>query len=199
MQEDVERIEKMMVDFGPADDGGLLKGATCFLSGPIDRVADDGVQWRLYIREKAEEMDLGLSFFDPCDKPEGLGCEIGVEKTKVQDLIRDGKWDEAQEFVKTFRRYDLRGVDTSDFVIVKVDLDVHMCGTYDELFTAEREQKPVLVIMGKGQKKEDIPTWLVAFIRPEEIFETEDECLEYLDKLNKGELEFDRRWVPIKC
>jgi hypothetical protein len=52
--------------------------------------------------------------------------------------------------------------------------------------------------MGTGQKKEDIPTWLVAFIHQDEIFETEDECLDYLAKLNSGEIEFDRRWVPIK-
>jgi hypothetical protein len=189
---------KVMIDFGPADDGGLIKGATCFLSGPIDRVADDGVQWRNYIKEQSEKRDLGLSFFDPCDKPEGLGSEIGIEKNKVRDLLQEGKWEEAQDFVKVFRRYDLRGVDTSDFLIVKVDMNVHMCGTYDELFTAEREQKPIFIIMGTGQKKLDIPTWLIAFIRPDEIFETEDECLDHLEKLNKGELEFDRRWVPIK-
>jgi hypothetical protein len=191
--------DKVMIDFGPADDGGQLKGATCFLSGPIDRVADDGVEWRKYIREQAEKRDLGLSFFDPCDKPEGLGSEVGIEKNKVQELVREGKWQEAQDFVKMFRRYDLRGVDTSDFLIVKVDMNVHMCGTYDELFTAEREQKPILIVMGAGQKKLDIPTWLIAFIHPDEIFETEDECLDYLEKLNKGEIEFDRRWVPIKC
>jgi len=189
---------KIMVDFGTADDSGLLKGVSCFLSGPIDRVSDDGIQWRNYIKEQSEKRALGIGFFDPCDKPEGLGSEIGIEKVKVQELIREGKWQEAQDFVKTFRRYDLRGVDTSDFLIVKVDLDVHMCGTYDEMFTAEREQKPILVIMGPGQKKENIPTWLVSFIHSEEIFETEDECLDYLERLNKGEMEFDRRWVPIK-
>ena len=105
---------KVMIDFGPSDDDGLLKGATCFLSGPIDRVDDDGVQWRNYIKEQSKARGLGLSFFDPCDKPEGLGSEIGVEKFKVQNLIKEGKWDEARDFVKTFRRYDLRGVDTSD-------------------------------------------------------------------------------------
>ena len=187
-----------MIDFGPTDDGGLLIGASCFLSGPIDRVSDDGVQWRNYIKEQSEKRGLGLHFFDPCDKPEGLGSEIGIEKNKFQEPIRENKWQEAQDFVKQFRRYDLRGVDTSDFLIVKVDMDCHMCGTYDELFTAEREQKPILVIMGKGQKKVDIPTWLVAFIHPDEIFETEDECLDHLEKLNTGEKMLDRRWVPIK-
>lgn len=189
---------QIIVDFGPADDNGLLKGATGFLSGPIDRVSDDGVQWRNYIKDQAKKRDLGLNFFDPCDKPEGLGSEIGIEKNKVQELINEDKWEEAKDFVKMFRRYDLRGVDTSDFLIVKVDLNVHMCGTYDEMFTAEREQKPILIIMGRGQKKIDIPTWLVAFIHPDEIFETEDECLDYLEKLNKGEIKFDRRWVAIK-
>ena len=97
---------KIMVDFGPTDDDGYLKGATCFLSGPIDRVEDDGVQWRNYIKEQSIKRDLGLNFFDPCDKPEGLGSEIGIEKNKVQSLIREDKWQEAQDFVKMFRRYD---------------------------------------------------------------------------------------------
>jgi len=179
---------------------GEMYRMRAFLSGPIDRVSDDGVEWRNYIKAGSKEMKLGVLYFDPCDKPKGLGSEIGAEKEKVKKLINEGKWEEAKRYVKTFRRYDLRGVDWSDFVIVKIDLNVHMCGTYDEIFTAWREGKPVFIIMGKGQKKEDVPSWLISYIKgPSEIFETEDECLEYLKKLDEGIIELDDRWVKIDC
>jgi len=51
--------------------------------------------------------------------------------------------------------------------------------------------------MGEGQKKTDIPTWLISFINPDEIFESEDDCLDYLEKINQGVVEMDRRWVKI--
>ena len=176
----------------------ILNCMRVFLSGAIDRVEDDGVEWRNYIKNKSEEKKFGLSFFDPCDKPKGLGSEIGVEKEKVKKLLHEGKWLEAKNFTKGFRRLDLRGVDWADFIIVKIDLAVHMCGTYDEIFTAWREGKPVFIIMGKNQKKENIPSWLVSYIdSSEEIFETEDECLNYLEKIDNGSIKLDNRWVKI--
>jgi hypothetical protein len=175
----------------------VLDGMQVFLSGPIDRVEDDGVEWRNYIKDKCNERDIKLDFFDPCDKPQGLGSEIGAEKNKVKEMLENDQWEEAKEYTRTFRRYDLRGVDTSDFLIAKIDLDVHQCGTYNEVFEAERECKPIFIIMGEGQRKKDIPAWMVSFILPEEIFETEDECLDYLELIDNGEIELDRRWVKI--
>jgi len=176
---------------------GQLSGVRVALSGGIDRVEDDGVKWRKYIKTRFKEEDLGLKVFDPCDKPNGLGSEVGVEKDKVKNLIKEDKWVEAKEFVKTFRHYDLRAIDWCDFVIVKIDIMSHLCGTYDEIFLAERELKPVFVIMGKGQTKYDIPTWLISFIRPEEIFKNEDECVDYLIRIDEGEIELDDRWVKL--
>ena len=175
----------------------LLDGTRIFLSGPIDRVADDGVQWREFFKKECVYNNFNIKFFDPCDKPKNLGSEIGIEKHKVKELILNGKWDEAQELVKLFRRFDLRGVDWCDLIVAKIDLDAHACGTYDEIFTAERECKPVFMIMGKGQKKTDIPSWLVSFMKEKEIFNNEYECIDYLKKLNNGQISFDRRWVKI--
>lgn len=176
-----------------------LKNSRLFLSGPIDRVADDGIGWRKYLRDKIKENNIVLRVFDPCDKPDGLGCEIGVEKQKVKKLLEKGLWEEARDFTKIFRRYDLRGIDWCDFVIVKVDLNVHMCGTYDEIFTAYREHKPVLIIMGENQNKKDIPTWLLSYIKgPQDIFESEDEVVDYLIRINEGSIELDDRWVSIR-
>lgn len=174
-----------------------LDGKRCVLSGGIDRVPDDGVEWRLYVRKECTKRGLDIIFFDPCDKPNGLGSEIGVEKTEVRELINNDQWEEAREFVKTFRHYDLRAIDWSDFVIVKIDITSHLCGTYDEIFLAERELKPIFVIMGDGQTKYDIPTWLIAFINEHEIFNSEDECIDYLEKINSGEILLDERWVNL--
>ena len=174
-----------------------LDGKRCVLSGGIDREVDDGVRWRKYIKKECEKRGINIIFFDPCDKPNGLGSEIGVEKTEVRELINDDKWEEAKAFVKTFRHYDLRAIDWSDFVIVKIDITSHICGSYDEIFLAERELKPVFVIMGEGQTKYDIPTWLIAFINEYEIFASEDECIDYLEKINSGEVLLDERWVNL--
>jgi len=176
---------------------GRLFNSRCVLSGAIDRVDDDGVQWRNNIKIECEKRNFGIKFFDPCDKPKSLGSEIGKEKIAVKRLVREGRWEEAQELVKIFRHFDLRAIDWCDFVIVKIDINVHACGTYDEIFLAEREHKLILVIMGEGQTKIDIPSWLVAFINEDEVFDTEDECVEYLSKLNSGDIPLDERWVKL--
>ena len=165
------------------------------MAGGIDRIEDSGIQWRINLKNKAIEKGLEIKWLDPCDKPEWLGSEVGTEKSLTKKLINEGKWQEAREYVKKFRHFDLRAVDISDFMIVKIDIKTHICGTYDEIFTAEDQLKPILVIMGEGQKKEDIPTWLISFINEDNIFESEDECINYLVKINNGEIKLDDRWV----
>jgi len=175
----------------------MLFNSHSFLSGGIDRIDDDGVGWRKSLIARCENDNLGIVFFDPCDKPKGLGSEIGLEKEKVKSLVELGLWEEARECVKMFRHYDLRAIDRCDFVVVKIDINTHLCGTYNEIFLAERQNKPIFVIMGEGQKKKDIPTWLISFINENEIFESEDEFMIYLNKINNGEIELDKRWVKL--
>ena len=62
-----------------------LNGKRCVLSGGIDRVSDDGVGRRKYMKEECAKKKIGILFFDPCEKPNGLGSEIGVEKTKCRE------------------------------------------------------------------------------------------------------------------
>ncbi|MCF7796033.1 hypothetical protein K9M42_02980 [Patescibacteria group bacterium] len=174
-----------------------LNNINIFLSGPIDRVEDDGVGWRKKIKKEINKIGFDVNFFDPTDKPEGLGSEIGTEKIKLKKLISQGKWDEAKKFVKKFRRYDLRGVDWCDLFIIYIDINVHMCGSYDEYNTAERQNKPIFVIMGEGQNKSQIPGWLIASMEKSEIFNNISECVNYIKKINNGQIEMDNRWVII--
>jgi len=174
-----------------------LNGITVFLSGPIDRVDDDGVGWRKELRRKCKKASLPLKFFDPTDKPEGLGSEVGDEKMRIQRLMKQGKWEQAQNEVRIFRRYDLRMVDHSHLYIIYIDLNVYACGTWDEFNVAERQGKPLFVIMAPGQSKYEIPSWAIASVNEDEVFEGVDECVEHLKLLHEGKISFDRRWVKI--
>jgi hypothetical protein len=88
-------------------------------------------------------------------------------------------------------------IDSTNLYVVYLDLKIHACGTYNEFFEAERQEKPLFVIMAPGYKKYDIPLWLIGIIREQEVFEGIDECIDHLVKINAGEIEQDDRWLRI--
>ena len=175
---------------------GYLDKAKVYLCGGIDLCDDCGIPWRRDIRNKTRNIKkIKVKFFDPTDKPNGLVSECGIEKNKVNELKKAGMLKEAGDYVKRFRRYDLRMVDFSDFLIIKIDLNYHLCGSYFEVETACRQQKPVFAIIEQGRNS--CPNWLLSYLKPEEIFNNVDECVYYLVKLDKGEIPLDDRWVII--
>jgi len=177
-----------------------LSGMSCYLVGPVDRAKDDGIGWRREFREKINNRNIPIEVFDPTDKPSSLGNiiynETGVEKHKIQEYKRNGNIQEAINIIHKVRRYDLRMVDTTDFIVIYVDIDVHMCGSYDELFTAERQHKPLLAIVNPPLY-ENVPDWLLDVIKQKEFFISVDECLDYLENINNGIIEMDDRWVKL--
>lgn len=174
-----------------------LNGLTVFLSGPIDKVADDGVGWRNSFKAQCISNNLPFKFYDPCDKPKGMGSEIGREKTMIQNLMRNKEWIKAQEEVKKFGRYDLRMVDLSHLLIMFCDTSVHMCGSYEEFVTAKRQHKPCFVIMADGLSKYDIPTWLLQHLDENEVFESVEECVSLLKDMYDKKIQTDDRWVIV--
>lgn len=175
---------------------GQLDGLKVFLSGPIDRVADSGIAWRREIRQKCE--DLPFSFLDPTEKPEEVGGhEVGLEKYKIIEMMKNRDWENASKWSREVRHVDLRMVDRSDLYIIYIDVDSHLCGTYNELFEAERQQKPLFAIMKSPHTKWHIPSWLISIFREEEVFDSVDDCVEHLRKIQSGEIELDSRWLGI--
>jgi hypothetical protein len=178
---------------------GKLSGMRAFISGAIDRVADDGVEWRNNIKGLCKKKNIFINFLDPCDKPEELGQEIGKEKYRMENLKSLGKdtWKEAQKEVKKFKRIDYRMVDMCDIYIVYIDINVHMCGSYFECKVAEEERKPILMILADGMKKADLPTWLVDLVNYDEMFLSVEECVDYLEKIDNGIISFDDRLIKV--
>jgi len=168
-----------------------LRNQRVYLAGAMDRVSDRGNGWRDNITPFLET--LGIVVFNPIKKPTKIGEEDDrVHKQKTQ-LKLNHRYDELSSIMKTIRSVDLRLVDISDFLIVNLDLDVHPCGTYEEIFWANRQKKPIIVHMVQG--KQSAPDWLFGTIPHEMIFSAWEPIKEYLIDINTNtEIKTFNRW-----
>jgi len=168
-----------------------LTNQRVYLAGAMDRVADRGTGWRDSITPFLE--NLSIVVFNPISKPTDIGLEDNDThhiKTKLKQM---GRYDELSAMMKTIRAVDLRLVDISDFIIVNLDLDIHPCGTYEEIFLANRSKKPIIVHMEQG--KSQTPDWLFGTIPHQMIFSTWLEVKNYLQHIHTdAEIEYYNRW-----
>jgi nucleoside 2-deoxyribosyltransferase len=172
-----------------------LKNQRVYLAGAMDRVADRGTTWRDNITPFLE--NLGIVVFNPIIKPTDIGLEdhdTHILKTKLKQQKR---YDELTSVMKPIRAVDLRLVDRSDFLIVNLDLDVHPCGTLEELFWANRLKRPILIHMVQG--KHNAPDWLFGTIPHQMIFSNWEELKNYLTLINSAEnIDTHKRWYFFK-
>ena len=175
---------------------GRLDKTVTYLAGPIDFADDLGVGFRQDIINKCRDAGLGIKFLDPTNKLPGLSKDVGEEADKINGYKKTKNWTGLRKLMKKIVRCDLRQVDLSDFLIVYVDRDVHMCGTYHELIQADLQKKPVLVIVKGGKARAS--AWLFGLIKPEYMFDSVDECIEFLQKVNTDSIELDDRWVIFR-
>jgi nucleoside 2-deoxyribosyltransferase len=168
-----------------------LKNQRVYLAGAMDRVADRGAGWRTIITPFLEEM--GILVFNPLNKPTDTGLEDEDSHVIKVKLKSQKRYDELSSMMKTIRSVDLRLVDISDFLIVNLNLDIHPCGTYEEIFWANRQKKPILMHVEQG--KDHAPDWLFGTIPHQMIFSTWDELKHYLIHINSSEnIDHHKRW-----
>ena len=117
-----------------------LNNQRVYLAGAIDRVPDRGIGWRENISPFLKS--LGVNINDPLKKSGDLGIEDSLTYSQKKALKASQDYDNLSLLMKQIRRVDLRLVDISDFLIVNLDLDIHPCGTYEEIFWANRQKKP---------------------------------------------------------
>lgn len=168
-----------------------LTNQRVYLAGAMDRVADRGNGWRDNITPFLE--NLGIVVFNPIKKPTHIGIEDEITHKYKLKLKEEMNYDELSSVMKTIRSVDLRLVDISDFLIVNLDLDIHPCGTYEEIFWANRQKKPIIVHMVQG--KQQAPDWLFGTIPHKMIFSSWLEIRDYLNHINNySEIETFNRW-----
>ena len=166
----------------------------CYLAGPIDNATDDGVGWRQLTTPYL--LERGVQILDPTDKPVSQ-CrfnEIGDEKDMINKMVKLERWDELRDIAKEIVLIDLRMVEVADFLIAYIDPDMHICGTYDEIFEALRHRKPTLVVHKGGKSR--MSMWLRGKLNHNFVFESFEDVFNYIDALHDGTVEPDyTRWV----
>ena len=168
-----------------------LKNTLCYLCGAIDRVQDGGVGWRNYI--SSQLMDVGVGVLNPCDKPTPFAVEDDNFREEIESLKRSSRFNEVRSKMRDIAAIDLRMVDIAHFVIMHIDMDVHMCGSYHEAFVAVNQKKPLLVMCEQG--KEYAPNWLFGVVPHEHIFGSWSELMEYIYHVHEdGNVNDFNRW-----
>lgn len=183
---------------------GKLSGACCYLSGPMEYAKDHGVAWRRKFIDLAWQSGLDIDFIDPTNKPGAEEMRVNEDKDHQINLQKQGDYINLQAYVARYRRFDLRFVDLSDFLVAVIDPTVHMCGTYNEIFVAEQQHKPCFFICEGGLSK--LPRWLFDVVDLDDsikgtrcnVFESVEAVINELTLLDKGEIELNHKWVLIR-
>ena len=172
-----------------------LYGMRAYLCGAIDRAEDGGINWRDYISNFLS--NLNVCILNPCNKPTNKGEEGYIAREKRQQLLNNEQYDELSKKIKILRIIDLRLVDISDFIIFYLDPSIHLCGSYNEVFIANIQKKPILTCVEGG--KNNTPHWIFGTIPHQHIFNNWQELKEYLVHVDQDEnVEHYKRWTFFK-
>lgn len=179
---------------------GKLDLALGYLSGPMEYVSDHGVEWRRKFIKLIYEAGLDIDLIDPTNKP-GNHQKLGEDKGYQTKLKKEKRWKELSEYVAEYRRYDLRYVDYSDFIVVVVDPRVPQWGTSNEVYFAEMQHKPTFFVCEGGL--ENLPNWLFDLLdfendQPINVFENIEEVVQVLKQIDSGEKELSKEWVLVR-
>ncbi len=168
-----------------------LKNMRCYLCGAIDRVADDGITWRRNIRR--ELGDLGVLWLDPTDKPTMTALENSETRRQRHIAKENGDYESVTAEMKIVRSIDLRLTDIADILIVDLDMEIHACGTYNEIFLADSQKKPVLIHNVQGVSS--VPDWLFGTLPYQHFFGSWVDLIKYIREVDSGvEVETFDRW-----
>ena len=159
-----------------------LNKTICYLCGPMDRVPDGGTGWRKKITPILK--DIGIGVLDPSDKPTTFAQEDFNFRDKINLLKLENKFDEVKKPMRDIAAVDLRMVDIAHFVIMYMDMDVHMCGSYHEAFVAIQQKKPLLVVCKQG--KSYMRNWMFGVMPHQHMFDDWDQMLNYINDVNIG-------------
>ena len=182
------------------------------LSGPIEFCDNGGENWRRQITPILQSM--GVVVLDPTKMSNDIDEE---SRQKLFKKYRSEKNYEAlYKLSDNMRKFDLRLVDVSDFIIALVDQNIPMCGTWEELATAVDQRKPILLVW-IGSKDQDgnfksgieaMSSWGFAqfkcfqnngkYVIDQSVFSNFDDLTDKLSQINNGKCEVDTRWVIFR-
>ena len=167
----------------------ILRGTRVYLAGPIEH-ASDAASWRNDARGILETM--GVKCLVPTSKMiEGQEAEDAEVYATIKWLREEGDLERLHIIMKQIVERDCRVVDLADFVIVKLEPDVPTFGTIHELVLALQQHKPLFLCCDKLR----LPFWIAGLVKPENIYNTMDELLIEVRKIDSGEIALNlKKW-----
>lgn len=173
----------------------ILNHTKVYVVGAI-QYDNNAREWRE--RATIELAKLGIIVFNPFEKPFVNSVpEDEMTKSFLLNKLADGDFETVRNHMKLIRAYDLRCVDLSDFIIANIDPQTASWGSADEIFTSLRMKKPVFLIVKGGVKK--CPLWLLGSIPINFIYESLDDVIADLIKIDSGEKPIDcKYWKLLK-
>jgi hypothetical protein len=141
---------------------------------------------------------MGIVCYDPYCKPFVIDVDETESANESLKLLRaKGEYDEVERIMKRIRSFDLALTDKADFIVAYIDPEVFTCGSIEELSWANRQKKPIFLIVEGGKSK--CPLWLFGMIPYKYIYNNLDEVVEAIKKIDSGEKETDSsRWRILR-
>lgn len=162
---------------------GKLKGSLVYLSGLMEAAIDGGCQWREVVTPLLKRFGCGV--LNPCAKPNGNPNEEFERRKLANKLKEESKFAELRKLYRPLVQYDLRMVDISSFIFCQLD-GTPAVGTYDEIFVAAGQKKPVIIVAPNGYDK--LSNWLFGRLDYRLFFPSINSAIEYLDGIDSGSI-----------
>lgn len=171
-----------------------LRGQIAYLAGFIDDDPVGARGWRVELTTFLNARGIGT--FNPCDKPI-INTKVNEDEkfvAYINQLKADGDYDTATEMMREIVRQDLKMVDQSNFVVLFIDRDTHMCGSYSEFTYACMQRKPVLIYCKQGITK--ISNWIWGLGDYDLFFDDMDKLKQYIADIDDGIIinDLDSKW-----
>lgn len=180
---------------------GVLEKTKCYLVGSMENASgEQGIKWREDVTNKL--LPLGITSFDPYKKP-----FIDDSLDEGQELIKQFRskvinWQDDEvkvvsQRMKAIRSSDLNLVDRADFIIANINPRIASWGSAEEIFSGNIKKKPIFVAVQTG--KRNVPLWLLGTLPHTYFYDSIDQIVEILTKINSGEIPIDsKRWRLLK-
>jgi len=172
----------------------ILNKTRVYLIGQMQYL--DGSGWRDIVQ--AELSKLGVIVFNPYNHPFiNSSPEDNNAREKLNNLIKEKKYDEVSEIFKKIRAEDLRCVDICDFCFVYINPIYPTVGSWEEIFWANRMKKPIFFCVEGGIDK--LPLWMFGVIPHKYIYSNIYDAINVLKQIDSGEKEIDSdRWRLLR-
>lgn len=168
-----------------------LNRTKCYLAGNIEN-SNAPNYWRDLV--KNELKDTGILFFDPLKKP--FMDSVNEDKEHMDRLTKlraEGSYSDLAKIMRKIRVEDLSLVDRCDFLIACISAKTASWGTAEEVFWANRMKKPIFLVVSEGRRS--CPFWIFGTLPEDEIYDSIEEVIIDLKKLDLGEKKMDlSRW-----